>query len=144
MTLTKPITKAGRLLLLYRLREAGVTEGKTLQHIGDILGVNRSTILRDLRVLDQVEDEYRRLMQEQPWLNRSRKNILQATGYSTITDAAKETGYFYDHIGLLCRKGKIKAEKVGNRWWVHLRSLKEYASTKVDHGMRGPHKLRRQ
>ena len=49
------ISKAGRLLLLLRLREAGVLEGQTLQAIGDVLRVNRSTILRDLRMLADVE-----------------------------------------------------------------------------------------
>jgi len=53
--------KAGRLVLLLRLRDAGVLEGQTLQAIGTALGVDRSTILRDLRVLDQVEEEYHRL-----------------------------------------------------------------------------------
>ena len=75
---TNTTTKAGRLLLLHRLREAGVIEGRTLQEIGDALGVNRSTILRDLRVLDQVEAEYQRLMAEQPWARRERKVVYPA------------------------------------------------------------------
>ena len=62
---TRP--KARRLVLLYRLRMAGVLENLTLRQIGGILEVSRATLLRDLRDLDTAEAEFRELMEAQPW-----------------------------------------------------------------------------
>ena len=105
------ISKAGRLVLLLRLRDAGVLEDQTLQAIGDVLGVNRSTILRDLRVLDQVEAEYQRLIAEQPWLKRE----------LTVTEFAQEIGASPETVRAMIRDGLVKAHKRpergrGGRW----------------------------
>lgn len=54
-------TKAARLLILRSLSRAGYLEGLSLQDIGDRFGVNRSTILRDLRDLPEVDAELERL-----------------------------------------------------------------------------------
>jgi hypothetical protein len=51
----RPETKAARLLVLRELRQAGALEGLTLQYIADNFRVNRSTIMRDLRTLDEAE-----------------------------------------------------------------------------------------
>lgn len=59
----RTVAKAARLLLLYRLRESGaIDDTYTLQEIGNLLGVHRSTILRDFRVLDKVKSEYIQLL----------------------------------------------------------------------------------
>jgi hypothetical protein len=82
-------SKSGRLLLLHRLREADVIdrEEQSLQEIGDALGVDRATILRDFRVLDQVEAEYERLMAIQPWRVRE----LTTSEFAGEIDASEET-----------------------------------------------------
>lgn len=104
-------SKAGRLLLLYLLREAGVIDGQTLQAIGDVLSVNRSTILRDLRVLDQVEAEYRRLLAVQPWL---------ATEY-TVSEFAALLRADPETVRAMIRDGLLQAVKRGGgrgRWYI--------------------------
>ena len=106
-------SKAGRLILLLRLRDAGVLEDQALQAIGDVLGVNRSTILRDLRVLDQVEVEYRRLMAEQPWARRE----------LTVVEFAAEIGASPETVRGIIRDGLIEAHKRpgrgrGGRWYI--------------------------
>ncbi len=63
----RALTKAGRLLVLLRLRQQGSLDGVTLQEIADQFGVNRSTIMRDLREIDQAEAEYQRIKNLQPW-----------------------------------------------------------------------------
>jgi len=93
--------KAGRLVLLLRLREAGVLENQTLQALAEVLGTNRSTILRDLRVLDEVEAEYRRLMATQPWV---------VTEY-TVSEFAEAIGASPETVRWMIRDGLVKARK---------------------------------
>ena len=114
-------SKAGRLVLLLRLRDAGVLEDQTLQAIGDVLGVNRSTIPRDLRVLDQVEEEYQRLMAGQPWLKRD----LTVTGFAQEIDASPET------VRMMVRDGLVEAYKrpergQGERWYIPLAEVDRF------------------
>jgi hypothetical protein len=113
-------SKAGRLLLLYRLREAGVIgEENTLQEIGDALGVDRSTILRDLELLDQVEAEYTRLMALQPWARR----------YYSVADFAQEIGARPDTVRAMLRDGLITAHKRGGgrgRWVIPLAEVDKF------------------
>jgi hypothetical protein len=59
--------KARRLVLLYRLRMAGVLEKLTLRQIGQMLGVSRATLISDLRDLDKLEGEFRDLLEAEPW-----------------------------------------------------------------------------
>lgn len=54
-------TKAARLILFRDLQRAGYLHDLTLQAIGDRFGVNRSTVLRDLRALELVGPELERL-----------------------------------------------------------------------------------
>lgn len=56
-----------RMVLLYRLRLAGVLGNLTLREIGEILGTSRATLLSDFRELDQAEAEFRALMMMEPW-----------------------------------------------------------------------------
>lgn len=118
--MTRVTTKAGRLLLLYRLREAGVLgDDHTLQEIGDALGVNRSTILRDLRVLDRVEEEYRRLVAEQPWTARE----------LTPAEFAAQIGVTPETVRVMLRDGLIQAHKRGSgrgRWRIPVEELRRW------------------
>jgi len=69
-------SKAGRLLLLYLLRSNDLISYRGAQtDIADFLGVNRSTICKDLRELDRVIAIYTDLAARQPWLERSERPI---------------------------------------------------------------------
>jgi IS30 family transposase len=92
-------------VLLRRPRDAGAIEAQTLQAIGDVLGVNRSTILRDLRALDQVEAEYQWLMAKQPWTRRE----------LTVAEFAAEIGASPETMRAMIRDGLVKAHKQPER-----------------------------
>jgi hypothetical protein len=115
-------SKSGRLLLLHRLREADVIdrEEQSLQEIGDALGVDRATILRDFRVLDQVEAEYERLMAIQPWRVRE----LTTSEFAGEIDASEET------VRMLIRDGLIQARKFpqskSGRWYIPVEELERW------------------
>jgi predicted DNA-binding protein YlxM (UPF0122 family) len=98
----KTLRKSGRLVLLHLLRADGVIDDLTLQAIGDILGVDRSTIHRDLRELDAVEHEYRRLLAQQPWIRRE----------LTTAEFAEEIGASADTVRMMINDGLIDARKV--------------------------------
>ena len=51
------------------------------------------------------------------------------SGFTTIPEAAKETGYNPVYLRILARDGKIKAQKVGNTWLVDVAELRERAKT---------------
>jgi len=51
----RDVRHAARVIALYRARRMGWLDGKTLQEIATPLGVNRSTIMRNIRDLDQVD-----------------------------------------------------------------------------------------
>ena len=118
-------TKAGRLLFLYRLREEGILDDKSLSDIAGPLGVERSTILRDLRTLDQVEEEYTRWMAVQPWTRRDLE------GWALIRDLVAATGYTTRHLRILAREGKVEAKKIKNRWWINRESLDKYIASRL-------------
>ena len=113
-------SKAGRLVLLMRLRGAGVLEGQTLQAIGDVLGVERSTIMRDLRVLDQVEEEYQQLMALQPWVRR----------YYTVTEFAQEIGASPETARCMVRDGLVEAHKQRGRWRIPVAEVDRFKRSK--------------
>ena len=47
--------KAARLVVLYELDQAGIElDLYTLQSLADLFGTHRSTILRDLRMLEEI------------------------------------------------------------------------------------------
>lgn len=52
----------------------------------------------------------------------------------TTSQAAQITGYTPDHLGLLIRRGSLKAEKVGRDWFIEPRSLYEYVKKKPKPG----------
>jgi excisionase family DNA binding protein len=111
------LTKAGRMLL-HRLQEHGVLDDLTLQTIGEVLGVNRSTILRDPRELDQVQAEYQRLMARQPWIRRE----------LTTADFAQEIDASADTVRAMIRDGLIEARKDGNRWMIPVREVERFTN----------------
>jgi hypothetical protein len=113
MTTKRTTTKAGRLLLLHWLRDAGALNGLTLQAIGDALDVNRSTILRDMQELDLAEAEYQRLMFEQPWAERE----------LTVHEFAEAIGATGATVRGMLRDGLVQARKgpgkgAGGRWYI--------------------------
>ena len=59
-TKSKPdrnLTKAARVVILFELDRSGYLEGLTLQQIADLFDVgHRSTILRDLRIMEDVKE----------------------------------------------------------------------------------------
>jgi excisionase family DNA binding protein len=99
--MTKRTTSKGaRLLLLRDLKTAGLLEGLTLQEIGDVIGHNRSTIMRDLRDLEHVEEEYRRIMAAQPWLKRE----------LSTSEFAEALGWDDETVRVMIREGLVEAE----------------------------------
>ena len=53
---------------------------------------------------------------------------IQNTKYIPLHEAAKLTDYSQEYISLLCRRGKIKGEKLGRNWF----TTKEWISDYVD------------
>ena len=115
-TVKRTVSKAGRLLLLYWLRREGVLDDLTLQAIGDALGLDRSTIHRDLNDLNAVEEEYRRLMAIQPWVRRE---------FST-SEFAEKTGLSPDTVRALINDGAVEAVKVNEQWCIPRRELQRW------------------
>lgn len=54
--MTRIITKMHRLLILRKAKDMGLLNEKSLQEIASAFSVNRSTILRDLRTLEEVRE----------------------------------------------------------------------------------------
>ena len=131
------ISKAGRLLLLKMLRDLGVLETMTLQNVADIFQYERSTALRDIRVLNRVAAEYERLLRERPW---DRLRNLRRDGWLPLREAARRTGYSGDHLALLARGEKIGAQKIRGRWWIESGSVERYQEQRLPGagGRRGP------
>jgi excisionase family DNA binding protein len=105
--------KAARMMLLFHLRQAGVLQDLSLEEIGQIAGVNRSTIHRDMQDMEAVEAEYHRLMAEQPWIRRT----------LTVDEFAERIGASSETIRCLIRDGLIRADKQpergqGGRWYI--------------------------
>lgn len=53
-------TRTARLLVLMRLQDDGFLDGLSQAEIGRRMGVNRSTILRDLQVIKNIRSLYRK------------------------------------------------------------------------------------
>ncbi len=48
------------------------------------------------------------------------------SGYITTQEAAKLMCYHIDHVRRMIREGDLKAQKVGNMWFVSKASITEY------------------
>lgn len=105
------------MLLLLRLQEQGVLNDLTLQAIGDVFDVNRSTIHRDLEDLDEVKEEYNRLMARQPWIKRE---------YTTV-EFGEEIGCSADTVRAMIRDGLVEAHKHRNRWYIPVREAERFS-----------------
>jgi hypothetical protein len=58
------LTKAARLCILLDMQDAGLLEGKSLAQIARLFKVQRSTILRDKRILPQARQLRARISKE--------------------------------------------------------------------------------
>ena len=112
----RTISKAGRLMLLYRMREAGITDDLTLQDMGEALGVNRSTIMRDLRELDEVEAEYRHLIATQPWVQRE----FSTSEFAHVINISPDT------VRAMIADGLIAAVKRDEQWRISLGEVQRW------------------
>jgi len=56
------------------------------------------------------------------------------TNYISLSDAAKLTDYSQDYISLLCRKGKMKGEKLGRNWVTTREWVKDYINKTKEKG----------
>jgi len=90
-----------------------VIQGQILQGIADVLGTNRSTTMRDLRVLDEVDAEYQRLMAEQPWTRRE----------FTVTEFAEQIGATAETVRYMINDNLVKAHKRRGRWYIPVAEL---------------------
>ena len=60
-------------------------------------------------------------------LTASRQRIIiDGMEYVSVEEASEVTGYAREYIRRLVRQGKVKAEKKGTMFWVHLESLLAY------------------
>lgn len=99
--MTTHTTKAGRMLLLYLLRQDGVLDDVTQADVARWLEVNRSTIHKDLAAIDETLATYRELLAAQPWLRR---------WYST-SETAEALRLDYDTTLAMIAGGVIRAER---------------------------------
>lgn len=93
------------MLLLYLLRQDGVLEDTTQADIARWLGVNRSTIHKDLEAIDETIEHYRALLAAQPWLRR---------WYST-SETAEALALDYDTTLAMIAGSVIHAERENQR-----------------------------
>lgn len=116
--MTTHTTKAGRMLLLYLLRQDGVMGEATQADIARWLGVNRSTIHKDLDAIDETIEHYRALLAAQPWLRR---------WYST-SETAEALGLSYDTALAMIAGGVISAERENQRaqWRVSVAEVERW------------------
>ena len=106
--MTRATSKAGRLLLLYLLREAGVLDDEVKRSdVARWLGVDRSTITKDLHVMADVLASYAELQASQPWVRRF---------YST-SEAAEQLGLDYDTVLAMIAGDVIHGEREGRGQW---------------------------
>ena len=100
----RTVSKAGRLLLLYLLRDRGLLGDDVSQSdLARWLGVNRSTVHKDLKAIDGVIELYRELETTQPWIKRF---------YSTA-EAADLLSLSQEAVLALIQDGAIEATNDG-------------------------------
>ena len=100
----RTVSKAGRLLLLYLLRDRGLLGDEVSQSdLARWLQVNRSTIHKDLKTIDDVVELYRDLETTQPWVKR----------FYTTAEAADLLGLSHDAVLVLIQEGAVRATHDG-------------------------------
>ncbi len=100
----RTVSKAGRLLLLYLLRDRSLLGDDVSQSdLARWLGVNRSTVHKDMKAIDEVVELYRELETTQPWVKRF---------YSTA-EVADLLGLSQEAVLTLIQDGAIEATHDG-------------------------------
>lgn len=104
--LTTHETKAARLLVLYRLREAGMSLSDA--KLAKVLGTRRETIWKDRQALALAEQLYEEIVARSP--------ELRPAGL-TVTDAAARLGCDAETLRYMLRDGLIHADKDASGRW---------------------------
>lgn len=65
-------------------------------------------------------------MQSKNENSKNKNNIRVETYFMTLSEAAKISGYTPEHLNLLCRKGVLRARKVGRNWETNREWLNEF------------------
>ncbi len=60
--------------------------------------------------------------------------LATMTDFISVHEAAKVSGYSENYVRDLAKKGKIRAEKKGNMFWVHSESLRAYMAAMKEAG----------
>ena len=104
--MTRNTTKAGRLALIMELQRAGLIGDEVSQaDLARWLGVNRSTIHKDLAVIVQAQAVAAELLATQPW----------AVRYYSTSETAEALGLDYDTALAMIAGDVIHAERAGER-----------------------------
>ena len=106
--LTTHETKAARMLVLYRLREAGLLRGIADADLAKVLHTRRETIWKDRQALARADRLATRMLATSPW--------AQPPGY-TVSEAAERIGCGAETLRYMLRDGMIEADKdKAGRW----------------------------
>ena len=106
--LTTHETKAARLLVLYRLREAGLLASTSDANLAKALGTRRETIWKDRQALALAEQLYEAIVAQAPW--------LRPVGL-TATEAAARLGCDAETLRYMLRDGLLQATKDESGRW---------------------------
>lgn len=106
--LTTHETKAARMLVLYRLREAGLLAQTSDANLAKAFGTRRETIWKDRQALALADQLYEEIISKKPW--------LRPAGL-TVTEAAARLGCDAETLRYMLRDGLIHADKdTSGRW----------------------------
>ena len=106
----RTVAKAARLVLLHMLREGGALDADARRaDLARLLGVNRSTITKDIRELDQALALYHELAAQQGWLRR----------YYSTSQAADALGLPERIVRDMAGCGVLEANKGSGRGGPH-------------------------
>lgn len=106
--LTTHETKAARLLVLYRLREAGLLRSIPDATLAKVLHTRRETIWKDRQVLTRADRLATRLLATSPW--------AEPPGYP-VSEAARRIGCDPETLRYMLRDGMIEATKDKSGRW---------------------------
>lgn len=65
-------------------------------------------------------------MQSKKENSENKNNVRVETYFMTLSEAARISGYTPEHLNLLCRKGVLRARKVGRNWETNREWLNEF------------------
>ena len=116
MTQTR-FSRSRRLVLLYRLRMAGVLENLTLRQISRVMGVRRSALLKDLNDLDTAEEEFQDLLRYAPWTEFD--SVAAKLKEQKVVDEEVEALKRLVRDGLVWMENWVSAEENGGGGWLN-------------------------